>query len=183
MKKLTTISLFVFGVIVTALLTAGLVFYQNKKDNQSSTSQTNTTNIVQDTIAQINSTKSSVTGNNVIKNNITTGTASSAKTNVAVTTSVVNSIILNMAEIAKHNMKSDCWLLINDKVYNITSYFGSHPGGSRTMSETCGKDATNAYYTQDPNATSSSSKSAHSSRALSLLNNYYLGDLNQIISN
>lgn len=143
MKKLTTISLFIFGVAVTALLTAGLVFYQNNKTSQNSTP----TNIVQDTIDQINS----------------------------------NSIVLNMTEIAKHNTQSDCWLLINGKVYNITSYFGSHPGGSRTMSETCGKDATDAYYTQDPNATSSQTKSAHSSKAQSLLNNYYLGDLNQTI--
>lgn len=158
MKKLATISLFVFGVIVTAVLTAGLVFYQNKKDSQTSTPTTNSINI-----------------------NKTTTVKTPIKINSSVIKPVVNSIILSMTEIAKHNTQSDCWMLISGKVYNITNYFGSHPGGSRMMSETCGKDATDAYYTQDPNATSSSSKSAHSSRAQSLLNSYYLGDLNQAI--
>jgi cytochrome b involved in lipid metabolism len=168
MKKLTTISLFIFGVIVTAILTAGLVFYQDKKDNQTSTA-TIPVNIVDSTIDQINSDDNSVTNKNTT-------------TKPTTTTKTTTSIILNMEEIAKHNKQSDCWLLISDKVYNITSYFGSHPGGSGTMALTCGKDATAAYYTQDPYATSSSTRSAHSSRAKSLLSNYYLGDLNQTIS-
>ena len=63
----------------------------------------------------------------------------------------------------------------------ITSYFGLHPGGSSVMSATCGTDATNAYMTKDPYATSSGTRSAHSSNAVNLLNNYYIGDLNQII--
>ena len=177
MKKLTTVSLFIFGVVVTALLTAGLVFYQDNKTSQSSTP----TNIVQATIDQINSKNGVTTGNNIVKNNTNTTATTPIKTNPVTTTSVVNSIVLNMAEISKHNTQSDCWMLISGKVYNITSYFGSHPGGSRTMVPTCGKDATAAYYTQDPYASSSSASSAHSSRAKSLLSNYYLGDLNQTI--
>ena len=89
--------------------------------------------------------------------------------------------ILDMKEITKHNSKSDCWILVDGKVYDITSYFGSHPGGNSTMSATCGKDATDAYKTKDPYATSPNSGSNHSSRARSLLNNYYIGDLNQKI--
>jgi cytochrome b involved in lipid metabolism len=142
MKKLTTISLFIFWAVVTALLTAGLVFYQNNK-------QPSVGNLIQNTINQ---------------NNLTGG-----------------SLTLNMAEIVKHNKSSDCWMLINNKVYNITSYFGSHPGGNGKMAATCGKDATVAYKTQDPNAVSSGSYSAHSSNAVSLLANYYIGDLNQTI--
>jgi cytochrome b involved in lipid metabolism len=91
------------------------------------------------------------------------------------------SFILNMEEIAKHNKQSDCWILINDKVYNITSYFGSHPGGNSKMTATCGIDATNAYMTQNPKAKSSGARSAHSSSAFSLLDQYYIGDLNQTI--
>jgi len=147
MKKLTTISLFIFGVVVTALLVAGLVVYQNKKDNQILNSSTN--NLTERTLNQIN----------------TSG----------------GSLILNMAEINKHNKKSDCWMLINGKVYNITSYFGSHPGGNSPMSATCGTDATTAYMTKDPNASSSGNRSAHSSNAVNLLGNYYIGDLNQTI--
>lgn len=147
MKKLSTISLFIFGVIVTALLVAGLVFYQNKKDNQVANNQAGA--LVEDTINQL-------TYNN-------------------------KSLVLNMAEISKHNKQSDCWFLISGKVYDITSYFGSHPGGNSTMSATCGEDATDEYATQNPYATSSGRRSAHSSNAISMLANYYIGDLNQTI--
>ncbi|HLP86926.1 MAG TPA: cytochrome b5 domain-containing protein [Candidatus Paceibacterota bacterium] len=150
MKKLATVSLFIFGVVVTAILVAGLLIYQNKKDNQKVNSQTG--NLVQNTINNITSTGKNIT--------------------------------LDMTEISKHNKQTDCWMLINGKVYDITSYFGSHPGGNANMLATCGKDATDAYKTQDPYATSSGSRTAHSSRARNLLDNYYIGDFNQtIISN
>jgi len=148
MKKLSTVSLFIFGVILTAILTAGLVFYQDNKSNQVASGKTGA--LAQNTINKIESSGKSLT--------------------------------LNMTEIAKHNNRSDCWMLINGKVYDITSYFGSHPGGNSTMAPTCGTDATSAYMTQDPYASSSGSRSAHSGRAQSLLSNYYLGDLNQTIN-
>lgn len=146
MKKLTTISLFIFWAVVTAILVAGLVFSQNNNNNNQSVSG----NLIQNTITQ---------------NNLTGG-----------------SMTLNMTEIAKHNRASDCWMLISGKVYNITSYFGSHPGGSSAMTSSCGKDATSAYMTKDPYATSTNGGRAHSSSAVNLLSAYYLGDLNQTIN-
>ncbi len=100
--------------------------------------------------------------------------------NQNIVTNISPSLTLNMAEISKHNRQTDCWLLINGKVYDITSYFGSHPGGSGVMAATCGTDATNAYMTQDPYASSTGNRSAHSSKAQSLLTEYYLGDLNKL---
>ena len=145
MKKLSTISLFIFFVVVTAILISGLVFYQNSK-NQSGTSS-----LIQSTVNQFNPAGGTIT--------------------------------LSMQELAKHNNSSDCWMLISGKVYNITSFFGSHPGGNNTMAPTCGTDATDAYLTKDPYATSpSGGRRAHSSNAVNLLANYYLGDLNQTIS-
>jgi cytochrome b involved in lipid metabolism len=147
MKKLSTISLFIFGIVVASIMTAGLVFYQNKKDNQVAGSQ------------------AGVLAENTVNKLVPSG----------------KSLILDMNEIGKHNKSSDCWYLISGKVYNITSFFGSHPGGNSTMAPSCGKDATSAYMTKDPNATSNGSKSAHSSNATSMLDNYYIGDLNQTI--
>jgi cytochrome b involved in lipid metabolism len=159
MKKLTTISLFIFGVLVTAILSAGLVFYQDKKDNQVMNS------------LKINYPNVTKTQNDTIKN-----------TKPSPQKVVSNNIILNMAEIGKHNNQSDCWMLINGKVYDITSFFGSHPGGNGTMISSCGRDATDAYMTKDPNASSSGNRSAHSSRAVRMLADYYVGDFNQVIS-
>jgi len=171
MKKLSTISLFIFGVVVTAILTAGLVFYQDNK-----TSNSGNKNLIQSAISKngtsINTTSTVPVFTQNISNNISTSPVSIVKKN----------LVLNMAEIKKHNNQNDCWMLISGKVYDITSYFGHHPGGNEAMAATCGTDATDAYMTKDPNATSAGSRSAHSSRAQNLLNNYYLGDLNQTIS-
>ena len=148
MKKLSTISLFIFWAVVTAILVAGLVFYQNGKNNtQVSGSKIDT--LTQEKINQLTSTGKSLT--------------------------------LNIAEITKHNKQSDCWMLINGNVYDITSFFGSHPGGNATMAATCGTDATDAYVTKDPNATSTAGGQDHSSRARQMLKDYYLGTLNQVL--
>jgi cytochrome b involved in lipid metabolism len=72
-------------------------------------------------------------------------------------------------------------MLISGKVYNVTSFFGSHPGGNATMAATCGTDATDAYKTKDPNAKINYGVTSHSSNARSLLTQYYIGDLNQTI--
>jgi cytochrome b involved in lipid metabolism len=147
MKLLSTVSLFIFGVVLTAVLTAGLVFYQNNKNNQVSNSKVGSK--VSNAVNQL--------------------------------TSSGKNIILNMEEISKHNNQNNCWLLIDGKVYDITSYFGSHPGGNSTMSPTCGVDATAAYATRDPNAKKSSGNVKHSADARNMLNDYYLGNLNQSI--
>ena len=49
------------------------------------------------------------------------------------------------------------------------------------MALTCGTDATLAYDKKDPNATNTTKGRGHSSNAQNMLNDYYLGDLNQII--
>jgi len=52
-------------------------------------------------------------------------------------------------EISSHNTRQDCWLVINGHIYDITAYFGAHPGGDARMLVYCGKDATSAYQTKD----------------------------------
>jgi hypothetical protein len=34
-----------------------------------------------------------------------------------------------LADVAKHNSATDCWMVINDKVYDVTSFIDEHPGG------------------------------------------------------
>ena len=46
-----------------------------------------------------------------------------------------------LAEVAKHNKKTDAWIVINKKVANITKWIPKHPGGDIIM-KGVGKDAT-----------------------------------------
>jgi cytochrome b involved in lipid metabolism/monoamine oxidase len=49
-----------------------------------------------------------------------------------------------LAEIKKHNKKGDAWTLIENKVYNISSWIPKHPGGEIIM-QAVGKDATQLF--------------------------------------
>tara|TARA_S200000501_G_scaffold311612_1_gene302276 strand:- start:416 stop:631 length:216 start_codon:yes stop_codon:yes gene_type:complete len=49
-----------------------------------------------------------------------------------------------MDEVKKHNKKTDAWLVIEKKVYNVTSWISKHPGGMIIM-KGVGKDATSLF--------------------------------------
>jgi len=78
---------------------------------------------------------------------------------------------LTSTTVATHSTKSSCWLIINNKVYDVTQYIPFHPGGQSTITPYCGKEATNAFNTKGGGG------SSHSSNANSLLANYYLGTI------
>ena len=48
-------------------------------------------------------------------------------------------------QIATHNTDSDCWLQIHDKVYDVTKYLDSHPGGAEVILDTAGGNATDMF--------------------------------------
>jgi cytochrome b involved in lipid metabolism len=83
-------------------------------------------------------------------------------------------IILSLAEVSKHNKASDCWMIINGNVYDLTSYVG-HPGGS-TYVPYCGTDGTQGYDTKGNRG------GGHSSYADSLLLSYLIGTIGQTIT-
>ena len=57
-------------------------------------------------------------------------------------------ITLSTSEVKKHNTKSDCWSIVNGKVYNLTSYVQKHPGGTAVIANICGKDGTSSFTNQ-----------------------------------
>ncbi|KAL1952095.1 hypothetical protein VTO73DRAFT_1244 [Trametes versicolor] len=52
---------------------------------------------------------------------------------------------LALDEVAKHNSRSSCWVIIKDKVYDVTEFLPDHPGGAKIILKYAGKDATSAY--------------------------------------
>jgi cytochrome b involved in lipid metabolism len=83
----------------------------------------------------------------------------------------VTAVFLSAAEVAKHSTAADCWMIINGKVYNFTSYEKLHPGGMAQIVQACGRDGSSLY------ATKGGGGSSHSNYADSLLVDYYVGDI------
>ncbi|KAJ8340129.1 hypothetical protein SKAU_G00347620 [Synaphobranchus kaupii] len=50
-----------------------------------------------------------------------------------------------LEEIKSHNMCKDTWLVIHDKVYDITCFLEEHPGGEEVLLEQAGADATESF--------------------------------------
>ncbi|XP_029438123.1 acyl-CoA 6-desaturase-like [Rhinatrema bivittatum] len=53
--------------------------------------------------------------------------------------------VYSWEEIQKHNLKTDKWLVIERKVYNISEWMRRHPGGSRVIGHYAGEDATDPF--------------------------------------
>ncbi|PIY96991.1 MAG: hypothetical protein COY66_01875 [Candidatus Kerfeldbacteria bacterium CG_4_10_14_0_8_um_filter_42_10] len=83
-----------------------------------------------------------------------------------------DSAALTEAKIAQHSTREDCWLIIENKVYDVTNYLKLHPGGQDIVLPYCGKDATQAFNTK-------AGQGSHSQSALEQLGALYLGNLNQ----
>ncbi len=77
---------------------------------------------------------------------------------------------LTYAAVAQHSAPADCWLVISNRVYDVTSYLKKHPGGAETITPWCGKESTVAFQTED-------GAGSHSSRAYRDLETYNIGDL------
>jgi cytochrome b involved in lipid metabolism len=74
-------------------------------------------------------------------------------------------------EVARHNQETDCWMIVNNKVYDVTAYVSGHPGGDDIL-RGCGKDATTLFATQGGGGVG-----RHSAVAESLLKSFYIGEL------
>ncbi|KZT74754.1 hypothetical protein DAEQUDRAFT_700767 [Daedalea quercina L-15889] len=51
----------------------------------------------------------------------------------------------SLQEVTQHNNASSCWVIISNKVYDVTEFLPEHPGGSKIILKYAGRDATKAY--------------------------------------
>lgn len=71
-----------------------------------------------------------------------------------------------LSEVQQHASLDDCWMVIFDKVYNITDFVYEHPGGDYILLEYAGRDATQPFLS-----------SRHGSSAYKMLDKYWIGIL------
>merc|ERR1711972_907283 len=48
-------------------------------------------------------------------------------------------------EVAKHTSKSDCWVVVNGEVLDVTKFLSEHPGGELAILTFAGKDASEEF--------------------------------------
>lgn len=71
-----------------------------------------------------------------------------------------------LKEVAAHCTIDSCWMVISDRVYDLTDFLEYHPGGYELMIEYAGADATNAFM-----------EKPHTIEATAMLEKYLIGEL------
>ncbi len=139
--KLKNITLGVFIVFVASI--AGIALYSEYKPQSS----TNVADNPLDTVSTVS----------------TVGT-------VPVSNTGAGSVTLTLAEIARHNTRNDCYLIMKDSVYSVAGFIDQHPGGVKKITDMCGKEATKIF------------TAIHSNFAWNLLKDFYIGKVGESIN-
>lgn len=53
--------------------------------------------------------------------------------------------MLTGTEVAKHNSRDSCWVIVHNKAYDVTEYIDRHPGGAEAILRYAGRDAMEEY--------------------------------------
>jgi cytochrome b involved in lipid metabolism len=76
----------------------------------------------------------------------------------------------SLEDVAKHNTKEDCWMVIEGKVYDMDAFIAL--GVHKPIDMFCGKDGTSTF-----NARPGKDNTPHPQQARDSLQKYYVGDL------
>ncbi|XP_037077598.1 cytochrome b5-like isoform X2 [Pollicipes pollicipes] len=78
--------------------------------------------------------------------------------------------VFSLKEVEQHvgEQKKDVWIVIHDRVYNVTGFLDEHPGGEEVLKDMAGKVATENF--EDV---------GHSTDARELMRKYEIGELTE----
>ncbi|PKA64243.1 Cytochrome b5 [Apostasia shenzhenica] len=68
-------------------------------------------------------------------------------------------------DVSVHNKRNDCWIIIKDKVYDVSPYVEEHPGGDAILKH-AGGDSTEGFFGPQ-----------HATRVFDMIDEFYVGDL------
>ncbi|TQS36128.1 hypothetical protein Golomagni_03431 [Golovinomyces magnicellulatus] len=74
--------------------------------------------------------------------------------------------VFSYAEVSEHSGKEDLYMVIEQKVYDVSKFVDEHPGGEEVMLDVGGQDATEAF-----------NDVGHSDEAREILSRMHIGDL------
>ncbi|RXM28485.1 Cytochrome b5 [Acipenser ruthenus] len=74
-----------------------------------------------------------------------------------------------LEEIQQHNSYKSTWLIIHNKIYDVTKFLEEHPGGEEVLGEQAGGDATESF--EDV---------GHSTDAREMTSTYLIGELHPV---
>ncbi len=57
---------------------------------------------------------------------------------------------LTLEEVAQHASETDCWTVLDGRVYNVTHYIPFHPGGRDTLLQGAGRDSSALFKKYHP---------------------------------
>lgn len=69
-------------------------------------------------------------------------------------------------EVAKHSKSDDCWIVIDNSVYDVSKFLDEHPGGDEIIFDLAGSDATESFV-----------DIGHSDDALKILKTLKIGEI------
>ncbi|XP_002973410.2 cytochrome B5-like protein [Selaginella moellendorffii] len=70
-----------------------------------------------------------------------------------------------LAEVSKHKSRDDCWIIVKNKVYDVTSYVEEHPGGDSILNN-AGGDSTEGFFGPQ-----------HVTRVFQMIDDFCIGEL------
>lgn len=53
--------------------------------------------------------------------------------------------VFTFEQVAEHNTPQDAWIVIDGKVYDVTTFVEEHPGGDEIVLDLAGQDGTEAF--------------------------------------
>ncbi|KAL0436152.1 UNVERIFIED_CONTAM: cytochrome [Sesamum radiatum] len=76
--------------------------------------------------------------------------------------------VFTFDEVAQHNTRDDCWLVLFEKAYDVTAFIDEHPGGDDLLLNVTGKDATPEF-----------KAACHTFNAWSMMEKLYVGEVDK----